>query len=149
MQDSTTVNISQILDQYKAYLGDLSSIGTRLTTMTTYYVSITTGLIGVLSLKEKQIAQIDQLIVVFVCITGCLVSALWFVGIRFFRSLFRAKFFVITEMEKLLPAQPFTQESRKFLEYNKRGWLKLEQYVPVVFAVLFIIIGITRVFNKI
>ena len=146
--EADLIDKAQLLDLYKAYLADLSGIGSRLTSMTTYYTSIVTALVGVLAIKEKQIIQIDLYIVMAVCFSGCVVSMLWFSGISFFRALFRAKFYVISEMEKHLTYQPFTKESSKFLEYSNRGWLKLERFVPISFFLLFLSIGTFRLVSS-
>jgi hypothetical protein len=134
----------QLLEQYKAKLTDLGNLGTRQTAMTTYYVSILSALLGVLAFKDRPLAAVDPIIVLAVCVPGILVSILWFTGVSFFRTLFRAKIRVLEELEKSLPAQTFKTEFAMMKEGGRSSWLYFERLVPVVFAVVFAGIVVSR-----
>jgi hypothetical protein len=141
---SDTCNKQLLLDQYKAYLSDLGNVGTRFTTMTTYYVSVVAALIGLLALKDKPITEIDGTILYLVCAAGTTLSVLWWLNVGFFGNLFRAKISVLKEMEIELPFQAFEKEWKAFTSNSRVSWSHLESFIPLVFAVFFLFIALAR-----
>jgi hypothetical protein len=133
-----------LLDQYKAYLSDLGNVGTRFTTMTAYYVSVISALVGLLALKEKAFTDIDSTVLYLVCDAGFTVSVLWSLNVNFFRHLFRAKLCVLSDMENRLPFQPFSAEYKTLRKARQKGWSRLERFVPLMFAALFLFIAGAR-----
>jgi hypothetical protein len=133
------------LEQYKAKLTDLGNLGTRMTAMTTYYVSLVSALLGVLAFKEKSIAQIDTMVLFIVCGAGLVICLLWFYSLTFFRSLFRAKLRVLTDMEISLPFQTFKREFDQMRQSGVTSWIWIERLVPVVFGLFFLGVIATRV----
>ena len=132
------------LEQYKVKVSDLGNLGQRQGTMTTYYVSIVSALFGVLAFKGRSLGQVDAVVVLAITVPGTLVSLLWFLGISFFRSLFRAKLRMVERIEELLPFQTFRDE---FDDMRRRGpsrWLWVEQFVPLVFAAAFLFVAFAR-----
>lgn len=140
----TTVS-PQSIEQYKAKLSDLGNLGNRQASMTTYYVSIVSALLGLLAFKERSIADIDTTILSLVCVTGFLVCLLWFFSLTFFRSLFRAKLTVLTSIESSLPHQTFQQEFDIMRQSSIYSWIWIERLVPVVFGLLFFSIATVRI----
>ncbi len=133
-----TPSSSEVIEQYKAKLSDLGNLGTRLTAMTAYYVSIVSALFGVLAFKEKALAQIDTLVLFMVCGAGFFVCLLWFYSLTFFRGLFRAKLRVLEEIEESLPHQTFRKEFELMRQSGVTSWIWIERLVPAVFAVFFL-----------
>jgi len=92
---------SNIMEQYKAYVTDLESIGSRYTTSQTFYLAIVSALLAMLSFKETTRTLHDYLspgfIAVFLLIV--IICYLWWDTLEFYRDLFRAKFAVLREME--------------------------------------------------
>jgi Na+/H+-dicarboxylate symporter len=137
-----------VIEQYKAKLTDLGNLGTRQTSMTTYYVSILSALFGVLAFKDRKLPEIDPTVIIVICAGGILVSMLWFAGINFFRSLFRAKLQVLEKIEKELPFQTFDAEFKSMQANGSRSWLRLERFVPLVFVALFAFVLYARFSGK-
>lgn len=132
------------VEQYKAKLTDLGNLGTRLTSMTTYYVSIVSALLGVLAFKDRKLSEIDPFIVIIIGVGGLLVSALWFFGVSFFRRLFRAKLRALERIEETMPYQTFKAEFEEMKADGNSSWLWVERFVPVIFGVLFVFLLIAR-----
>lgn len=139
----------QVIEQYKAKLTDLGNLGARQTAMTTYYVSILSALLGVLAFKERPLSAVDPTIVLAVCIPGMLVSILWFSGVSFFRNLFRAKLRGLEDIEKSLPFQTFSSEYESIKAQGPSSWLRLERWIPAVFAAVFAGIAISRYWHPV
>jgi hypothetical protein len=135
-----------VMEQYKAKLADLGNLGSRQATMTTYYVSIVSALLGVLAFKERALAAVDPVVVFLVGAGGLLVSVLWMSGVVFFRKLFKAKLSVIQAIELELPYRTFSAE---FELRGRRTWLTTEQWVPTVFAGLFILLLVMRFWDDV
>jgi hypothetical protein len=80
---------------------------------------------------------------------GLALALAWWVLLRSYRDLNAAKWQVITEMERILPAQPFADEWDR-LKSDPVSWWRgryaelgtVERLAPVVFSLLFII-GLT------
>jgi len=141
---SPSPNPELVIEQYKAKLTDLGNLGTRQTSMTTYYVSIVSALFGVLAFKDRPLADVDPFVVVFISGAGVLVSVLWFLGASFFRNLFRAKIRVLEEIEKNLPFQTFSAEFQQMKTNGRKSWLWAERLVPAVFLLFFVLLAVAR-----
>lgn len=132
------------VEQYKSKLTDLANLGTRLTAMTTYYVSIISAFLGVLAFKDRKLTDIEPFVIVVVCIGGVLVSVLWYFNIQFFRALFRAKLATLEKMEESFPFQTFRDEFLELKKGKRSSWLSVEKYVPTVFILVFAVILFAR-----
>lgn len=132
------------VEQYKSKLSDLANLGTRLTAMTTYYVSIISAFLGVLAFKDRKLVEIEPFVILIVCIGGMAVSLLWFFNIQFFRSLFRTKLAMLERMEEDFPYQTFRDEFLDLKRSKSTGWLRIEKYVPIVFVMVFAFVLVAR-----
>lgn len=75
---------------------------------------------------------------------GLAFAGVWFLMLLRYRDLNKAKFEVIHELEKSLPAQPYTREQAKLERANPRWWRPqfaelgtIERLVPLVFAAIY------------
>jgi hypothetical protein len=160
--DTSAVNDGKMadryLDQYKAYLADLGNVGSRYATVSGFYMSVISALLGVLALTEssKVFGQMQTPTVVIVCGFAIVLCALWSSTIRFYRLLFKAKFAVLKQMEEHLPHHCFTEEETIMSEEGKNvedgkvvekqgaqnqerhHLLKIERFVPWILALFFV-----------
>ena len=127
-----------IVEQYKAKLADLGNLGSRQASMTTYYVSILTALVGIFAFKDRSLADIDSTVLLMICGAGFLVACLWYSSLGFFRNLFRAKLCVLGEIERVMPFQTFEREFEAMKQHGNASWLWIERLVPMVFALFFL-----------
>jgi hypothetical protein len=83
--------------------------------------------------------------VVLTALVGLVLAAAWWLLLRSYRELNRAKFTVIHELEKNLAAAPFTREwelvrstdgPSRFRRYAELGLV--ERVVPVAYALLYV-----------
>jgi len=108
----------------------------------------------------------DAFGLVVTAIAGLVLSVTWWQLLRYYRRLNRAKFTVIIQMEEGLPERPFTDEWAALHPGERPGqddrphesalarWLRrsrhreasvVEQVVPLVFAAIYIALGIRAV----
>ena len=68
---------------------------------------------------------------------GAIVSVAWAGLLASYRQLNRAKFGVLQEMEKDLPAQPFARERALYGRDRRRSLSQIEMAIPLCFLVLY------------
>jgi|CXWL01.1.fsa_nt_gi hypothetical protein len=89
-KDLTTTEIPltppQAIEQYKAKLNDLENLGSRQSSMTTYYVSIISALLGLLTFKKRSLFEIDTTALFMVCSAGFMICLLLFSNLNFFQA---------------------------------------------------------------
>lgn len=71
-------------------------------------------------------------------VAGILVSAAWFALLTSYRSLNRAKFTVLKEIEKELAFDPFTREEQVYELEGRVSGSKIESAIPWTFAALYL-----------
>ena len=82
---------------------------------------------------------------------GIMVAIVWFLSVRSYKALSKAKYDVINQIEDLLPVKPFKYEwelIKKSRVYHHVT--SFESYLPIVFGILYvaIIIGLIITGNK-
>ena len=132
-----------LLEQYKLYVEMADRISQRRDQSNRFYASLLAGMIALMAVLARLDISNDVWVVVFLVggLFGSFLSAVWFVNIRSYRALNTAKFTVINELEKNLPAQGYTDErnllrpvgdSPKYFQLTR-----VEQFVPVIMFLLF------------
>lgn len=79
----------------------------------------------------------------FICILsllGIAFSIIWLLNIKSYRTLNKAKFRVLFEMEKKLPYKLYSDEYQYLNEYEHFSLTKIEKNVPIIFIIAFILI---------
>jgi len=71
-------------------------------------------------------------------LAGTLVCAAWFTLLTSYRSLNRAKFEVLKEIEKELPFDPFTREEQLYQAEGRLSGSTIESAIPWTFIVLYL-----------
>jgi hypothetical protein len=125
-----------ILEQYKAYMGDLGNIGSRYATAQAFYASIVSGLLAVLAIKERStvIADYVNWITVLVCILIAAICWLWHGTLKYYEGLFHAKFDLLRKMENAGALFKIYDPEFKILEgnpYTRGGLIKKEALFPM------------------
>ena len=133
-----------LLEQYKLYVEMADRISHRRDQSNRFYSGLLAGMIALMAVLVKLDIPDDAWVIVFFGggLFGSFLSAVWFVNIRSYRSLNEAKFTVINELEKSLPAQGYTNEENllrppgdipKYFQLTT-----VEQLVPVMMFLLFV-----------
>lgn len=143
-----------VLEQYKAYIGDLGNFGARYSRAHSLYFSLLGATIAVLGLTDSGRLLGGPLrghVVWIVAAFGVGLCLLWLATADYFRAAFAAKFKVLRELEKSLPVQPYTLETR-FLGLpvgeedppagKRRVLISIEQLIPVVFILLIVALAV-------
>lgn len=132
---------NHLLEQYKLYVETAERVSDRRQSANNFYLSLNSA-ISVLSGYLS--ATIKDFWIILVAFTGILISLAWIQNINSYKQLNSAKFKVIHEMEKYLPASLFKTEWIDYLEEGKGEKYKklttVEKNVPKIFIILYVII---------
>ena len=139
---------SRILELYKLAVEMADRVSARRTAANAFFLTLHGGLaatVGILGQSTSASSQDEWLYLLLAPIAGLALSAAWFLLLKSYRDLNRAKFTVITEMESELPAQIFEKEWQQLKKDPVKGWRgryaeqgTVERVVPIVFAGLYV-----------
>lgn len=128
-----------LLDIYKLAVEMADRISARRAVASSFFLtalSTLTVLLGTVSTDDSAIAA-----------PGVVLSVAWWALLRSYRRLNGAKYEVIQRMERDLPAAPYTDEWKLLGPGPEGRWWRrrylelglIEQIVPIVFAVMFVV----------
>jgi hypothetical protein len=138
-----------LLEQYKAYVGNLNAIGTQHSSTRSFYVSILSALLVFLSLTgpKEEFAKMSSTGESAVAVLGIILCFAWFIHTRSFGKLFSAKFFILKKMEKRLPIQIFEEEYEKLKELKYTILTKIESLVCFAVMIPFMMMLLRVIFR--
>lgn len=132
-----------LLEQYKISTHMADSISERRSRMNTFFLSVNSFLLTALGIFTKIEFGADLgLWWLYVASTGGGVFAItWFLLIRNYKKLNTGKFAVIHELEKKLPASPYTKEWNMIqsgsIHKKYQKLTNIESFVPLIFMGLY------------
>lgn len=131
---------ADFLTLYRDYVASADAISSRRTLANNFFVGINTALIGVRGYFEVNNSQT----VIVLAVVGILISVVWYRMIQSYRTLNASKFEVIQLMEKHLPAAAYTAEYyvQTHGPTRHRSLTSVETFVPLLFALLHVAIGV-------
>lgn len=132
-----------LLEQYKLYVEMADRVSQRREQSNRFYVTLVAAIVALLILAARLGVADGAWPVLFLIsgLFGMALSVVWYGNIRSYRELNTAKFAIINELEKQLPAAGYADEWE--LLRPKEGPPKyfqlsrIEQFVPALFALLF------------
>lgn len=133
-----------LMEQYKLYVDSSTKLSERRATAQTFFLTANTllatasGLAAGRYIAPAAAAAADGTWQWLVPLAGLLLALSWFVLIGAYRTLNSAKFKVIHELERQLPARLFEREWH--FTQEKKGGLTLtrvERVIPLIFALFF------------
>jgi hypothetical protein len=122
------------LEIYKLSVEMADRVSARRAIASSFFLTVQSGLVASLAFVEGQQWSI--------ALAGIVVAVTWWLLLRSYRQLNRAKFQVIHEMEKQLPAAPYTDEWKILdkqdapLKERYAALGLIEQTVPLVFLAI-------------
>jgi len=134
-----------VLELYKLAVESADRVTSRRGTANSYFLTIQTTFIAVLAVAAPQGARTPAWQAAVASAAGVTLSACWWLQLRSYRDLNRAKFAVIIEVEKQLPVRVFTDEWQSLKTDPIKTWRQryaelgtVERVVPWVFAALYV-----------
>ena len=115
---------SHLIEQYKLYVEMADRISQRRGAANTFFLTFNTALVGALAgFFESELTNVTAAMYV----TAVILSVTWILLLRSYRNLNSAKFKVIGEMEKRLPAQTYYAAEWQALGEGK----DIKKYIPL------------------
>jgi hypothetical protein len=146
-----------VLDLYKVAVEQVDRISGRRATANSYFLTINTGLaafVGLLAAAtdagSQDLPKPDGVALLATAGVGAILSLTWWLLLRSYRDLNRAKFKVITEIEKEhLPVRIFEREWEFLKADESLPWWKgryaelgfVERVVPLLFLAVYLTLG--------
>ena len=119
-------------DVFKAYLDDLGRIGGRHETLRQYYITVVSALASFLSLAGGQgMLQGVQQGTTVVGLAGILVCLAWFLHMRSFAAIFKAKIATLRHIESGLPVEPFAKEDSVLEKTKSRDLTTADRFLAL------------------
>ena len=129
-----------LLEQYKLYVEMADRISARRGQTNSFYISLLSGLLAVLSLSTDKQATITthyKVLLLVVSAAGLILCFVWLLNIRSFKQLNSAKFMVVHEIEEFLPFACYDREWEIIKKTRDDKYLqqtRIEQFVPLLLA---------------
>ncbi len=136
------------LELYKLMVEMADRVSARRTTANSFFLTIHSAALTAIGLFGGETPGMPSTFyLVLACLAGVVLSAAWWMLLKSYRDLNSAKFKVINEMERSLPAQPYTDEW-KLVKKDDIPWWRgryaelgtVERFVPIVIAVLYVMV---------
>lgn len=128
---------SHVVEQYKLYVQSSENVSARRVASNRYLLAINAALVALYGLQSANFGQ--GYWTLLIPVMGIPVSVLWFLIIKSHADLNGIKFKVIHELEQHLPAALYKYEWQLAEEgrgKTYRAVTRIEQWIPVLFAIL-------------
>lgn len=139
----------QYFDLYRLAVEMADRSSARRGSANNFFLTLNTGLASLIGLSGIAIDADDRAVPPFmyasVCVVGVALSCTWWVMVRSYRDLNRAKFRVILDLEMHLPVAVFGDEWKLLKDSQRQLWTSryaelstVERVVPVVFLLVYL-----------
>lgn len=133
----------QVLDLYKMAVDMADRVSARRSTANTFYLSLQTAGLAILGFVTSLPIPPSDGLLVALCLVGVATGVTWFMQLRSYRDLNRAKFDVINGLEKQLPVAVFSAEWESLKQDPVSSWRSryaelgtIERVVPWFFVAM-------------
>jgi len=136
-----------VLAQYNAYMADLGNVGSRYSTSQTFYMSVVSGLVAVVTFaKDSPFSEHSALITAAVLFFLGLICLAWWKTLAFYHDHFAAKLAVLKQMEERGTLFPIFHHEWDILQAKKANQLiATERTVPLIVGIAAVIGGVAAV----
>ncbi len=132
-----------LLEQYKLYVEMADRISARRQNINSFFLSVNTAIIALVSYINFG-SKTTGSFYWFGSLTGVVLCYIWYRLVRSYKDLNSAKFKVVHELEKELPAAPYDLEWEKVGKgKNSKLYLPfthIEIYIPWVFLMIHVLV---------
>lgn len=122
---------AMIIEQWKTCVETANGITEKRNNANSIFITINTALFAVVTFSLDYKSVLLSAIGIFVCI-------LWLKLLENYKMLNKTKYYIINEIEEMLPLSPFKAEWYRLKDEEKyTGLTKVEKIIPIVFIVLY------------
>jgi hypothetical protein len=128
---------------FEVYLATADKVGDRRAQANSWMLSVNSAIValyGYLQSDKLAVSAPQKMVWLWAIPTaGAIVCVAWSALLKSYRELNRAKFAVLAELEKDLPASPTTREREIYKEHGRRSLSQIESLIPGCFVLLYAI----------
>ena len=139
---------ADLLEQYKLYVQSAENVSARRVQSSRYLLTLNAALVALYGIQSAGFSQ--NYWTLLVPVIGIPVSLLWYWIIKSHADLNKIKFEVIHEFERHLPAAMYKYEWRLAERGQGKAYravTTIERWIPVLFAILHVALGILVVLS--
>ena len=140
--------VDHYLEQYRIYLLIFDNLSIRRQKSNEFFLGLNTAIMGIMGYFEIRTVSTSPIVFILVPLVGMTICFCWYRMILSYSQLNRAKFKVIHNLEKKLPANLFDTEWQVLGGgKDKSKYYPLshaERFIPIIFIVLYIIIFVVN-----
>lgn len=143
-----------ILELYKLAVEMADRVSARRGTANAFFLTIQTTFVAVLVVTLPTVQHTPKWATIVAVGAGLLLSSCWWLQLKSYRDLNRAKFEVIMNVEKSLPWAVFTQEWNSLKTDPVKRWRPryaelgtIERTVPGIFAALYLLLLVGKLLS--
>lgn len=145
-----------LIEQYKMYVEMMDRVTDRRGKANTFYLSLLSGLLALLSLlvDKNLFSGSKDVLVLILAILGLVLCWVWYINIESSKQLNKLKFKIIYEMEEYLPFACYKREWEILDDTNRdkqhkqyKRITKVEKYVPFILAIPYLGLLIYSIFS--
>ncbi|HEX5403733.1 MAG TPA: hypothetical protein VFX16_15685 [Pseudonocardiaceae bacterium] len=151
-EEAPTSADPQIVELYKLAVEMADRVSARRANSNAFFLTVQTTFVSVLGLATSTLGKAPWWTSLVVCLAGVVLSGSWWLQLRSYRDLNRAKFNVINSIEPSLPVHVFSDEWDSLKKDPIPGWRgryaelgSVERTVPVIFTVIYVLIFVGRI----
>lgn len=144
----------RLFEIYKMAVEMADRVSARRTGANAYFVTVQGALIAALGLLSGEALKAADRYLVALAVVGVLTAGAWYLLLRSYRDLNRAKFHVIISLEKELPMQAFGEEWTVLKRDPVPKWRPryaelgtVERVVPVLFGLVNLVLMVSIGWN--
>jgi hypothetical protein len=152
MTSNPTDSDPRVLELYKMAVEMADRVSARRSTANAFFLTAQTALVAVIGITTPSLLKAPWWTALAVAIAGVVLSASWWLQLRSYHDLNRAKFAVINAIEEQLPVRIFSDEWNILKGDPPRSWRTryaelgtVERVIPGIFALLYVMLFLGRV----
>ena len=138
----------RILEMYKLTVEMADRVSARRAGANAYFISVQGALVAALGFLASRAPAVQARYLVAIAAVGVITSVAWFLLLRSYRDLNRAKFRVINDIETKLPIQPFADEWVELKRDPVKRWRPryaelstVERVIPSLFGLVNLVLA--------
>lgn len=142
----------RVIELYKMAVEMADRVSARRSTSNSFFLTIQTTFVTVVGVATPTLTKAQWWTTLAITIAGLVLSASWWLQLRSYRDLNRAKFAVINGLEGSLPVKIFSDEWATLKSDPVKAWRgryaelgTIERIVPAVFAFLYVLLFVGRI----
>jgi hypothetical protein len=133
----------QVMRQYEILVDSTIQVTNWRLSANNFYISVNTALLAL----ATYLYNFSSLTGIVIGLIGLAITVLWHETIQYYRSLNKAKFSVIHELEKQLPVPIFHLENEYFVKEDRMRATWIESKISILFGIAYVLIVVVHVWK--